>query len=325
MADNIWSTEKFCHVGNSPEMLLHKIPANQKVKLFLTDPPYNIGHKYGKVNDRRSKDEYHLLIEDVLKSAYEVAADSAHFFMIHYPDAIAEMWPILTERTGWEFHQWITWTYPSNIGMSNKSWTTASRAIIWLQKKGKSDPTFYPKRIVRPYRNPWDKRVGNLIKSGKKGCSLYDWWRINLVKNVNFEKSDYSNQIPKILLERIIRSTTDIGDIVADPFSGTFSTCKAALSLGRLGWGCDLNDETKEYWPPEDLFNSNYEEQEYCFDIPYDFDYTRAGLTENQFKEVLQNGVRIMKDGGKISASDKLESELIRMGWEAKQKAIDDN
>ena len=55
------------------------------------------------------------------------------------------------------------------------------------------------------------------------------------MKNVNVEKSDYSNQIPKILLERIIRSTTDIGDLVADPFSGTFSTCKAALSLGRLG------------------------------------------------------------------------------------------
>ena len=72
------------------------------------------------------------------------------------------------------------------------------------------------------------------------------------------------------------------------------------------------------------MFNLNYKEQEYCFDISYEFDYTRAGITENQFKEILQNGVRILKDGGKISASEKLESELIRMGWKAKQKAIDD-
>ena len=185
MADNIWSAEEFCHVGNSPEMLRKKIPANQKVKLFLTDPPYNIGHKYGEVNDRRSKEEYHLLMEDVLNSAYEVAADSAHFFMIHYPDAIAEMWPMLTERTGWEFHQWITWTYPSNIGMSKKSWTTASRAIIWLQKKGKPDPTFYPKRIVRPYRNPWDKRVGNLIIGKERMFS------IRLVENQSCEKCKF--------------------------------------------------------------------------------------------------------------------------------------
>ena len=35
------------------------------------------------------------------------------------------------------------------------------------------------------------------MDEGKKGCSLYDWWEINLVKNVNPEKRDYANQIPK--------------------------------------------------------------------------------------------------------------------------------
>jgi hypothetical protein len=198
------------------------------------------------------------------------------------------MWPIITEKSGWEFHQWITWTYPSNIGMSKKSWTRASRTIIWLQKKEGGDPSFYPNRIVRPYRNPWDKRVGELIKSGKRGCSLYDWWQINLVKNVNQEKNNYSNQIPKTLLERIIRSTTDVGDLVADPFSGTFSTMKAALCLGRLAWGCDLNKETKQYWPKSDVYNPNYVDEEYSIDQLEEFDIVRAGITRNQFHNLLR-------------------------------------
>lgn len=284
----IWSQDEFCHTGDSPEMLAKRIPDGLRVKLFLTDPPYNIGHKYGDVNDRRPKEEYLELMENVLNAAYEAADDSAHFFMIHYPEAIAEMWPILTERTGWKFHQWITWTYPSNIGMSNKAWTRASRTIIWLQKREGGNPVFHPKRIVRPYRNPWDRRVAELIKSGKKGCTLYDWWRINLVKNVNVEKSDYSNQIPQVLLERIIRSTTDVGDLVADPFSGTYSTMKAALATGRLGWGCDLNIQTEGYWPTNEVYNSDYEEDEFCVDQSLDFDYTRAGLTRNQFHNLLR-------------------------------------
>ena len=117
---------------------------------------------------------------------------------------------------------------------------------------------------------------------------MYDWWQINLVKNVNQEKSDYSNQIPKVLLQRIIRSTTDVGDLVADPFSGTYSTMKAALETGRLAWGCDLNKETKQYWPKSNVYNSEYVEAEYSIDQPQDFDITRAGMSRSQLNEVIR-------------------------------------
>ncbi len=316
MTGTLWTQKKFCHIGDSSKLLARKIPDGLKVKLFLTDPPYNIGHKYGEVSDRLPKTEYLKLMENVLKAAYDAADDSAHFFMIHYPEAIADMWPILTQKTGWKFHQWITWTYPSNIGMSDKSWTTASRAIIWLQKTEGGPPSFHSERIVRPYQNPWDKRVGKLIESGKKGCTLYDWWEINLVKNVNEEKNDYSNQIPRLLLERIIRCTTETGDLVADPFSGTYSTMRAALALGRLGWGCDLNKETKQYWPTKENLNMQYEESEYDFDTPLKFDHKRAGISELQYRKILQNGARYLKRGKGKAAGKKLHSELKRMGWD---------
>ena len=295
MTNREWSQREYCFIGNSPEMLRNNIPDGLQVKLFLTDPPYNIGHNYGDVDDKRSKSDYKKLISDVLKESYKVADDSAHFFMIHYPEAIAEMWDILTKESGWKFHQWITWAYPSNFGFSNKKWTRASRTIIWLQKKEGGDPTFYPNRIVRPFRNPWDKRVKKSMEEGKKGCSLYDWWEINLVKNVNPEKRDYANQIPQKLLERIIRSTTDIGDLVADPFSGTYSTMRAALNVGRFAWGCDLNKETEGYWPDENEFKASYEEKEFDFDLGEDreFDLVRARIEQKDLEDLIQHAMDV--------------------------------
>ena len=310
-----WSQEGFCHVGDSSEVMLEEL-SERPVKLFLTDPPYNIGHKYGKVSDRLKEGEYREMIRKVMLSAYEVADDSSHFFMIHYPEAISGMWDILTKETGWEFKQWITWAYPSNIGMSKKTWTRASRTILWLVKREAGDPVFHPERIVRPYRNPWDKRVGELIKAGKRGCSLYDWWEINLTKNVNREKSDYSNQIPQTLLKRIIRSTTDVGDLVVDPFSGTYSTAKAALSTGRLGWGCDLNEDTRSFWPTAEDIDWYYVESESDIDVDYGFDFERAGITKNQYGRILREGVGLLKEDGSIRASEKLRDELRRMGWD---------
>jgi adenine-specific DNA-methyltransferase len=291
------------------------MPKGLQPTLFLTDPPYNIGHPYGDVDDRRPLEAYHALIRDVMCAAYEVAAPSAHFFMIHYPEALASMWDILTNESGWTFHQWITWIYPSNIGMSNSRWTRGSRAILWLQKSEEGPPPFYPTRIVQPYRNPWDKRVSALMAAGKMGCHLNDWWKLNLVKNVNEEKSDYANQIPGVLLERIIRSTTDVGDLVVDPFGGTFSTVKAALRLGRLGWGCDLNKNTRAYWPDGTEYNPDYVEEEQLFDAPMTFDHVRAGISDIQYKRILRHGIQVLKDKKEVAGANKLEAELKRMGW----------
>jgi len=36
---------------------------------------------------------------------------------------------------------------------------------------------------------------------------------------------------------------------VGDPFSGSFSTARTAMSLGRPAWGCDINLEVTSHWP----------------------------------------------------------------------------
>ena len=270
------------HYGSAsnPEVLT----PGKGIKLFLTDPPYNLGFDYGEVSDNQPEEEYHQMMEDVFDSCYEAADDDAHLFIIHYPQDLAKMWHRITKK--WKFHQWINWNYPANFGHSSKKWTNASRTILWLVK---GDPEFFGQRVVQPYRNPTDKRIRKLIhEEGKMGTNLYNWWQVNLCKNVSKDKKEYSNQIPESLLERIILSTTNLGDLVADPFSGTFSTSRTAMRLGRRAWGCDLNPDVVKWRPEAKEFISNPDipEQQYDREYPF-YKIQEAGLTEELFEKVV--------------------------------------
>ena len=63
---------------------------------------------------------------------------------------------------------------------------------------------------------------------------------------VRFRMEEYENhptQKPEALLERIIKASSNEGDIVFDPFGGTFSTSAVAQKLGRRSISVDMNPE----------------------------------------------------------------------------------
>ena len=60
------------------------------------------------------------------------------------------------------------------------------------------------------------------------------------------EYENHPTQKPEALLERIIRASSNPGDVVLDPFSGSFTTSAVAVRLGRVGIGIDMNEEYYE-------------------------------------------------------------------------------
>lgn len=63
---------------------------------------------------------------------------------------------------------------------------------------------------------------------------------------VRFKMDEYENhptQKPESLLERIIKASSNPGDVVLDPFSGSFTTSAVAVRLGRVAVGIDMNEE----------------------------------------------------------------------------------
>lgn len=217
----------------------------KNIQTVIVDPPYNINFNYGKnFKDNINPEEYKALMFDVLDLSYKSTKKDSSMFLINYPEIIAELFQTI-KLTKWNIHQWISWVYPSNIGHSSRKFTTAHRSILWLTK---DEPKIYMDRVTQPYKNPTDKRVKKLIESGKTGTNLYNWWVINLVKNVSKDKESYVNQIPREVLRRLILATTDKRNIVLDPMCGTGSTLLAARDEGRSGIGIDINSDLKKIW-----------------------------------------------------------------------------
>lgn len=72
---------------------------------------------------------------------------------------------------------------------------------------------------------------------------MRDVWEIPAVINVSSERTGYPTQKPLGLLERIVAASSNTGDVVLDPFSGSGTTLMAAQRLGRRWIGIDVNEE----------------------------------------------------------------------------------
>jgi adenine specific DNA methylase Mod len=131
-------------------------------------------------------------------------------------------------------------------------------------RKGGGNTSYEWKGITPPSGRYWAYSYENMLKmeeegrliyssTGKpymkryldesKGIPLQDWWDdISMIRGINSkEKLDYPTQKPEALLERIIKASSNEGDLVADFFCGSGTTMAVADRLNRRWIGCNLD------------------------------------------------------------------------------------
>jgi DNA modification methylase len=75
-----------------------------------------------------------------------------------------------------------------------------------------------------------------------EGKVIGDVWQMNILgQNDKKERVGYDTQKPKQLIERIITSSSDEGDTIADFYLGSGTTALVAKELNRNFIGCDIN------------------------------------------------------------------------------------
>jgi DNA modification methylase len=125
----------------------------------------------------------------------------------------------------------VAWVYNSNMKRQHRS-------IAWFGCT--PDLT----KVKQPYKDYKDKRIQKLVEKGSTGTRLYDWWNINLIKNVSKEKvKGFTNQIPIEVLERILLTTTNEGDTILDPFFGSGSLYFACKKTNRKCIGIEQSKQ----------------------------------------------------------------------------------
>ena len=81
---------------------------------------------------------------------------------------------------------------------------------------------------------------GRTYTPNPKGKVVEDWWR-NIPRPYGDEIVGYPTQKPLALLERIIKASSKVGDLVLDPFCGCGTAADAAAKLSRSYLGIDVS------------------------------------------------------------------------------------
>ena len=141
------------------------------------------------------------------------------------------------------FRNEIVWCY-SGGGIPDKDFPRKHDTIFRYIKT--SDCVFHVER--KPYKkNTQSVGKHSTLSGGKdidlaRGTPVTDWWcDIKTATGWSKERTGYPTQKPLALLERIIRASSNEGDIVLDPFCGCATACVAAERLGRKWIGIDIN------------------------------------------------------------------------------------
>ena len=149
------------------------------------------------------------------------------------------------------FRNELVWHYPS---MSRTSSSFPQKHDIILRYTKTEHYVFNHNEILIPYKQSTldrakyggagfsqNKTQANyLTKQGKIPDSVWDIPHIKSKK----ESTGYPTQKPLKLLERILKASTNVGDVILDPFCGCATTCVAAEKLNRQWIGIDISTKT---------------------------------------------------------------------------------
>lgn len=229
-----------------------------RVDLIYADPPFFTNRKYpariGRGEDSRKPGEWQLDegfrdhwpdLDAYLDFLYQRLAlmvrllapnGTLYLHLDWHADSYARL--LLDEFFGAEnMINEIIWTYhgPSPIRRAfNRKHDT-----ILVYAKGK-DYTFNADAVREPYHPNTVKTFASSPKAGfgkvpdlERGKVPEDWWYFPVVARLHSERTGYPTQKPQALLERIIKASSNPGDLVADFFCGSGTTPLVAANLGR--------------------------------------------------------------------------------------------
>jgi len=208
---------------------LKRLPDNS-VDMVYGDPDYNVGINYNGKNYTKKWNEYIDWYISLTKECLRVLKPDGNLFMLNYPKQNAYLRVKYLDDVAYNVNDYV-WVYNSNVGMSDKKFTTAHRSVLHVTKS--KDNKFYKEQVALPYQNLNDKRIKQNISNGSAGRMPYSWWYFNLVKNVSKDKTFHSCQIPLNLVEMLIKATTKENDLVQILFGGSGSEIVLCKELKR--------------------------------------------------------------------------------------------
>lgn len=245
--ENMKSNNSMAILGDSLSVL--KNMKDKSVQLIFADAPYNIGKDFGNNSDKwESVYAYIDWCKSWIDECMRVLSDNGTMYFMtatqHMPYLdvfVSEKYNVLCR---------IIWAYDSSGVQSKKMYGSLYEPILMINKSKKATYTFNYNDILVEAKTGAKRKLIDYRKNPPQPYSTEkvpgNVWDFSRVRFKMDEYENHPTQKPEALLERIVKASSNLGDVVLDPFSGSFTTSAVAVRLGRVGIGIDMNEEYYE-------------------------------------------------------------------------------
>jgi len=237
--------------GNSIDWL--KSLDTESTDLVFADPPYNI--KKADWDNFEDQEQYIKWSLQWISEASRILKTTGSLYICGFSEILAD----LKHPASKYFYncRWLIWYYKNKANLG-KDWGRSHESIIHLRKSNSTQINIDDVRIpygthtlkypLHPQAKTSAYGKGVMKKRDdwtphSQGAKPKDVLDIPTICNGMDEKTPHPTQKPEELLRKFVLASSNEGDLIIDPFSGSGTTLVVAEQLNRLWMGCDFNIE----------------------------------------------------------------------------------
>ena len=230
-----------------------KIIRSQKVSVTITSPPYhdlkNYGSKAGQIGYGQAYDAYLADLKLVFQKVFELTRDDGSLWvvidtfkrdneLVPLPFDFAEK----LKEVGWKLRDIIIWRKDRTVPWSKHGDTRGIFEYVLVFSKGDNPFRYYVDRVreIQNLKRWWVRYPERYNPQGKSPDAI---WTFGIPTQGSWSNGTLRHfcPLPSGLVGRILELTTNVGDIVLDPFAGSGSVLIGAYLSGRRSFGVELN------------------------------------------------------------------------------------
>lgn len=229
------------------------------IDLVFADPPFNIGYEYDQYHDRQEDEQYIAWSRQWMEEVHRILKPGGTFWLAIGDEYAAELKVDAEHKIGFSTRSWVVWYYTFGVNCTKKF--SRSHVHLFHFVKDENNFTFnaedpsvrvpsaralvYADKRANPNgRLPDDTWILRPQDLGHGFDTMDDTVYFARVAGTFAERQGFHGcQMPEQLLGRIVRVSSNPGDIVLDPFAGSGTTVAVAKKLGRDWIGCELSEE----------------------------------------------------------------------------------
>ncbi len=268
-----------------------------------------------KVLGRGSLLSYLVSMTQRIAEIYRVLKPTGSFYFHCDPTASHYLKLVLDAifcSQGGDFQNEIIWCYGS--GGASKTHFSKKHDVIFFYTKS-STYTFNVDEVREEYSSPHKSMTPKVIgdksytKMNPLGRIPFDWWQIPILTNSAKERLGYPTQKPEALLEKIIKASSNEGDVILDCYCGCGTTIAVAQKLNRNWIGIDITYQSISLIMKrlEDSFRKAILENVTLSGIPEDFEsaVALANKQDDRLRKEFEKWVVLTYSNNRAMINDK--------------------